>query len=59
MIKPSQICKQHGLTIGGVAEMVGKPTATLRNWHRGNPKLFEAVIIGCGIIKKQIDKRSE
>ena len=58
-MKPSEIAKQHGINLTDIGLMIGKPTATLRNWAKDSPVLFEAVIIGCGIIKKQIDKRSE
>ena len=51
-MKPSELCKQHGLTIGEVAVMIGKPTATLRNWAKDSPALFTAVLIGCSQIKK-------
>lgn len=56
---PPQIAKQHGITLNEVVLMVGKPRATLRNWHRDSPVLFEAVIAGCAIIKQQRETKNE
>jgi hypothetical protein len=27
--------------------MAGKPTETLRNWHRDSPELFRILLAGC------------
>lgn len=49
---PSQQAKAEGLkNLKQVAEMVKKPSATLINWHRDAPELFNAVLKGCKVIQ--------
>tara|TARA_R110002020_G_scaffold171078_1_gene361028 strand:- start:65 stop:241 length:177 start_codon:yes stop_codon:yes gene_type:complete len=53
-MKPSEICKQHGLTLKQLSEELGQSKSgrpivsrqTLINWHRKKPVLFLAVVRG-------------
>lgn len=46
-MSPSRKVKAAGFrSLKEVAEAVGRPVQTLINWHRGNPKLFNAVLDG-------------
>lgn len=53
-MKPSEICKQHGLTLKDVSERLGQSKTghplvsqqTLINWHNNKPALFEVVVLG-------------
>ena len=43
----SQVVKQAGLpSLEWLAKKIGKPSQTLRNWHRESPALFRAVVNG-------------
>jgi len=45
---PSKQCKRAGLKgLTHMSRLCNKPTSTLRDWHRDNPKLFNVVVIGC------------
>lgn len=45
---PSQQVKAAGLkNLKQMSQMVGKPTETIRNWHRDNSDLFNIVLLGC------------
>ena len=45
-------CKAAGLkSLAELAEMVRKPSQTLRNWHRDSPELFATVVAGAVVIK--------
>lgn len=45
---PAQQVKAAGLkSLEQVSRLTGKPTETLRNWHRDNPALFDVVVRGC------------
>jgi len=46
-MKPSEVCKQHGLTLKEVSEIAETSQANLINWHRDRPELFRAVVFGC------------
>lgn len=49
---PSQQAKAAGLkSLEQMSQMVGKPTETLRNWHRYSPELFRILLIGCVLEK--------
>ncbi len=44
---PSELCKLAGLqSLARVAELTGKPSATLINWYRDQPALFDIVLYG-------------
>jgi hypothetical protein len=48
----SEQAKAAGLkSLAEVADMVRKPTQTLRNWHRDSPELFAVVVAGAVVIK--------
>jgi hypothetical protein len=47
---PSQQAKEAGLkSLTQMSQMTGKPTDTLRNWHRDSPDLFRLLLAGCVI----------
>lgn len=49
---PSQQAKASGLkSLEQMSQMVGKPTETLRNWHRDSPELFRILLAGCVLEK--------
>jgi hypothetical protein len=51
-MSPAAQCKAAGLkSLAEVADMVRKPTQTLRNWHRDSPELFAVVVAGAVVIK--------
>jgi hypothetical protein len=51
---PSQICKEHGITLAKLSRSLGykqngQPVVserTLINWHKNKPLLFDAVVLG-------------
>lgn len=61
-MKPSELCKQQGLTLKQVSEALGTSKSghpmvsrqTLINWHRNKPALFECVVSG---VKSIIEKK--
>jgi hypothetical protein len=53
---PSQQAKAAGLkSLEQMAQMAGKPTETLRNWHRDSPELFRIFLNGCVLELKGLD----
>lgn len=55
MTRPSasRDAKAAGLdSLAEVAQMIGKDADTLQRWHKENPVLFRAVILGCAGIKR-------
>jgi hypothetical protein len=53
---PSQQAKAAGLkSLEQMAQMAGKPTETLRNWHRENPELFRILLAGCVLEIAQVN----
>ncbi|MES0445050.1 MAG: hypothetical protein ABUJ92_00755 [Desulfobacterales bacterium] len=49
----SQEAKQIGVpSLEWAARQIGKPSQTLRNWHRENHNLFRAVIVGVNELRK-------
>ena len=52
-MKPSALAKSHGLSsLREVAQMVDRKERILYTWGRERPALLEAIIIGCGQIKR-------
>lgn len=50
----SEQCKTAGLaSLKELAEMSGQSTQTLSNWHTNKPELFDLVVKGAVIQKKQ------
>jgi len=50
----SEQAKAAGLkSLAELADMVRKPTQTLRNWHRDSPELFAVVVAGAVAIKSR------
>lgn len=49
----SEMAKSLGLvSLKEVAEITGKSTSTLNDWHRNEKQLFKAIIVGCASIKR-------
>lgn len=40
-------------SVAELARFLGKNRLTIYNWHRDNPVLFEAVLVGAGHIKRR------
>lgn len=51
-IKPSEQCKASGLkSLDELSKITKVSTATLRNWSRNRPELFDVVLRGAAAIK--------
>lgn len=50
-MKPSELCKQYGLTLKQVSEYTNQSEQTLINWHKNKPYLFMAVVAGVSQVK--------
>ncbi len=56
-MKPSELCKQQGLSLKEVSKRLGKSKTgrplvseqTLINWHKNKPELFKAVVKGVAL----------
>jgi len=54
----SEEAKAAGLpSLEWAARQVGKPSQTLRNWHRENHALFMAAIRGLSAVKNQATEK--
>lgn len=59
MSTASELAKMQGMkSLKEVSEMIGKRPETLNNWHKYNPALFRAVIVGCAVIKGEKNEQN-
>jgi hypothetical protein len=50
-MKPSEICRQYGITIKQVSTYTEQSEQTLINWHKNKRWLFLAVVVGTAQLK--------